>query len=90
MKIELSYKWSDLDKEHQFGLVTTGDAQAYIQWIWYYLEVFLGTDRRYTLYPFSLTSDWQKGKVLKSYKFHTDAERQAKLIANRINKIVNI
>jgi hypothetical protein len=88
MKIELSYIWSDLDNEHQFGLVSEDVPTVYNQWVWFYLGVFLGMEHKYVLYPFSMLGNWRQGKILKSYKLHTDAERQARLIANRIIKII--
>lgn len=88
MTIELTYRYSDLDKRHEFGLITEGDNEICIRWIWYYLGVYLGADCKYKLYPFSMV-DAFGGKVLKSYKYSHSADQQAKLIANRINKIIN-
>ena len=86
MKIELSYVYSNLDKRQEFGLVTQGYNETYIRWIWYYLGVFLGDNYKFKLYPFSMASTMWKGRVLKSYKYHTHAKKQALLIANKINR----
>lgn len=88
MVIELSYRYSDLDKRQEFGLVTEGHNETYIRWLWFFLGTYLGPYSGFQLYPFSQTGAW-KGRVLKSYKYHTDARKQALLIANRIHKIVN-
>jgi hypothetical protein len=89
MKIILTYEYSHLDNNHQFGLEFK-DAEycdVYIYWIWFYLGSLLseivnhGHDIR--LYPF------ESGNVIKEYKFCNNAERQAKLIANRILKLKN-
>ncbi len=78
MKIELSYQYSELDKNHQFGLVLEDEYyQPYFRWVYFYLGKYLSDNVR--LYPFNV------GKVLKNYKWCNDAEKQAKLIANKIN-----
>jgi len=78
MKIELSYKYSNLDNEPQFGLVIEGVPETYARWIFFYIGRNLNI--KPTIYPFNI------GKVLYSYKFCNNAERQALLIVNRIKK----
>jgi len=81
MTIELSYKYSELDKCHQFG-IEFKDLQGweiYARWVFFYLGVNFG--KRHRLYPYNV------GKVIKEYKNCNDAERQAKLLYNRITKI---
>ncbi len=79
MKIELSYKYSDLDKEPQFGLVIEGVKEVYARWIYFYIGVHIGTKKQ-TIYPF------KRGRILYSYKYLNDAERQGLLIVNKIKK----
>lgn len=83
MTIRLTYKYSNLDKEHKFGLTfMQGEAyEAYIRWVWFYLGERLA-NRKFALYPFDLND----GKILKEYQFYNDAEKQAKFIANKILK----
>lgn len=84
MKIELSYKYSELDNRNEYGLVLEGENyEMYFRWVYFYIGMFL--NKKVTLYPFTLKK--HKGRLLKSYKFLNDAERQARLIANRIIKI---
>jgi hypothetical protein len=84
MKIELSYKYSQLDKEPQFGLMCEAESiwdEAYIRWIYFYLGEFFG-GKRPRIYPFTIN----EGRILKNYKMCNDAKRQARLIFNKINK----
>ena len=81
MTIQLSYKYSDLDEDHQFGLEFIGATkydEIYIRWVYFYLG--LHTTKKPSLYPF------KNGTLYKTYKHCNDAERQAKLILNAINK----
>jgi hypothetical protein len=79
IKIELSYQYSDLDKEKQYGIVIEGLNEDYSRWIFYFLGCRFG--QRINLYPFKI------GKTVKDYKYCSDAERQANLIANKIIKL---
>lgn len=83
MKIEIYHKYSELDKEPQFGIEIIDEANqcdAYINWIWFYLGVYLGKNRP-TIYPYK---PWNWNRKSKSYKNLNNAERQARLIANYI------
>lgn len=85
MTFELSYRYSHLDNEHQFGIVVNNNTdEVYVRWIFFHLGAFKKL-HEITIYPFSLVKDF-KGKVLREYKFCNDAERQAKMIAKRIIK----
>jgi len=89
MEIEVSYRYSKLDNEKQFGIKILDEReihQVYIRWVYYYLGAFLGIKSGIRIYPFSLKDDVFKGKVLKKYKYCNDAKRQAKLIFNKIIK----
>lgn len=82
MTVEISYKYSDLDKEPQFGLVfkDTFHCEDYIRWVWFYLGGLL--DRKgYTIYPYHFSS-----KIIKKYKYCNNAKRQAMLISNAIKR----
>lgn len=84
MEVIVSYKYSTLDNEPQFGLEFTEDNEnlkIYIRWVYYYLGVHLGI-AKFPIYSFTI----RDGKVIKRYKFCNDAKRQAKLIANIIHK----
>jgi len=84
MTIELSYRYSKLDKTHCFGLVfnATENYETYIRWVWYYLgQQLVKKPRNVRIYPFNYN-----GKVLKNYKFCNDAQRQAVLLSNAIKR----
>lgn len=83
IKIELYYEYSSIDRRHCFGIVTENLNNStfnknYIQWIWFHIGVNLQY-KNTRIYPYKV------GKLLYSYKFCNNAERQAKLIVNRIN-----
>lgn len=83
MKVRLTYKYSELDKEHQFGLTFTEYSEVYemyVRWIYFHLGRLLGNDK-ITIYQFD------SGKVVKEYKYCNDAERQASLVFNKIKSI---
>jgi hypothetical protein len=82
MKIELSYEYSELDKEPQFGLVIESVQEDYARWIYFYLGRHLGIKE-----PAIFT--YKIGEVLYDYKYLNDAEKQGLLIANKIVKQLN-
>jgi hypothetical protein len=89
---EITYKYSDLDKEHQFGISFAKDLQnwtTYNQWVWFYLgELFAGKKPRF--YGCSLQNlGIGKVKILKTYQYCNDAKRQAKLIHGCIIRKLN-
>lgn len=87
MTVEIYYKYSELDKEPQFGLVILDENYThkhYVNCIWYYLGYFLEGKNKPAIYPF-VPWGWE-GVKPKIYKDCNNAERQAKLIANYINK----
>jgi hypothetical protein len=88
MTIKLTYLKTGVDKVPQFGITFKEDDnyKAYIRWVYFYLGIYLGRkNSTYFLYPFDLN-----GRVLKEYKFCNDAERQAKLIANKIKSKLSV
>jgi len=82
MKIELSYKYSELDKQHQFGLVIDGVQENYSRWVYFYLGKHLGI-KEPSIFPYKV------GEVLYDYKYLNNAEKQGSLIANKIVKQLN-
>ena len=91
MKIILSYQYSTLDKCHQFGLecTETSGYETYIRWTWFHLGEKMA-DLKINKKPYDiLLFPFKCGKILKTYAFCNSAERQAKLIANRILKLKN-
>ncbi len=85
MKVKLSYRYSELDKEHQFGVTLEENNKEHYQnmyqWLWFYLGAYLGKDRKVRIYPFALD------KTLKGYNYN-DAKKIAGWICNRIEKKV--
>lgn len=81
MKIEISHKYSNLDRELQFGLVIEGTNEIYIRWVYFYMGKYWNSEALHP-YPFHVN------KVKKRYKGCNDAERQAKMIVVYINKII--
>jgi len=80
LQIDVYHQYSNLDKEHQFGLVFRNEENyaTYIRWIYFYLGKFLKDG--IGLYPYSV------GKKIKTYQYCNDAIRQSKLISDLINK----
>ena len=86
MTIQLSYKYSTLDKVNQFGINIIGCDSAfeiiYIRWVYFFLGSAFANDKSFELQPYEV----YKGKILKEYKFCNSSQRQAKLIINKILK----
>jgi len=78
MEAKLYYRWSRLDKCHEFALITPH------KWIWYYLGAAMGKKQVY-LYPFLPVKYGGKTdfKLLKHYK-NDDSEETGRAIAKRI------
>lgn len=85
--MKLYYKYSELDREHQFGLVENEtDGKAFPFWILFYLgswcefaKLCMGCD--FTLYPYVP----QNSKLIRNYTTN-DGEKQAKYIFKQIKK----
>ena len=84
MKIELSYNYSTLYERHEFGLISEGVEEQYYRWVWYYLGSIFGNDKRLYLRPWETSFS----KIIGKYKAYVSSEKQAQLIANKINKII--
>ena len=85
MTINLSYKYSDLDKQHQFGLDFTNFhfGETYIRWVWYYFgQEMINKKGNVIIYPYIAS----KSKIYKRYKYCNDAKRQAALLRRAILK----
>ena len=83
MQIRLTYSFSLLDNEHQFGIEFIDDQpyhNLYIRWVFFYLGMYL-EKKKIPIYPYSIGI-----KTFKQYKNCNDAKRQAMLIVNAINK----
>jgi|688.fasta_scaffold368256_5 hypothetical protein len=86
---EITYKYSDLDKEHQFGIEQIRNAPIYNAWVWFYLgELFAGSKPQ--IYPYKLMAHgFEKVKILKAYQFANNAKKQAQLIHGCIIRKLN-
>jgi len=87
MTIELSYRYSELDKIFCFGLVFNDhqNSETYIRWVWFYLgQELIKVPNNFRLYPYNYDS-----KVLKNYKYLNDAKRQAIVLANAMKRKLN-
>jgi hypothetical protein len=83
----ITYVYSNLDKEPQFGLETNNENEVYNRWVYFYLGELFGGNKP-TIYQFELTEMVFRQKIRKkTYKYCNDAKRQAKLIYNYIIKI---
>lgn len=83
MTIEVSYRFSHLDKTHCFGIVVhdAENWETYVRWVWYHMGEKMGkVPKNFRLYPYNYES-----KILKTYKNCNDAERQATLLVNKIH-----
>lgn len=90
MKIELTYEWSELDKHHSFGIVfleSIPSNEIYIRWVYYYLGTMF-KDKRPVMYPFSLLGN-KNGILIKEYKDCNNAERQAKLLFDKMKSTLH-
>lgn len=87
MTIELSYRYSDLDKTFCFGLVFNDhqNSENYIRWVWFYLgQELIKAPDNFRLHPYNYDS-----KVLKNYKYLNDAKRQAIVLAKAMKRKID-
>lgn len=88
MEIQLTYRFSHLDKEKQIGILSLNDENyaTYMKWVWFHLGRMIG-DLNYHIYPYSLIP-FGGGKIVYTYKFCNDARRQAEMLATKICKVL--
>jgi len=85
-KVDFYHRYSDLDNHHEFGIVDTGCGDAYFIWVFFYLGVYFG-EKGKSIYMFPFKPyNWEK--PVKTYNIN-GADKVAKLIYNRIQKILN-
>ena len=86
LQIKLYHQYSELDKEHQFGVVTESNEywNSYINWIWFYMGKKLGS-KNYAIYPCSIGD----AKPKRIYKNCNNAIKQANLLVNAMDSILN-
>ena len=84
MKIHFYYRWSDLDHEHQFGVVPDREYSVYFSWVMFHLgyEFAKADMSNIRLYPYRL---YDQQKPEKTYTTN-GADKVAKLIFKRIKK----
>ena len=96
MKAEVTYRYNELDKQHEFGLLFFFEGYAhlaYINWIWFHMgsrmyEVKTDMKRdknEFIIYPYSLKT-FTGSKIIGKYNFNEKSERLANLISNKIIK----
>lgn len=89
MEIQLTYRYSHLDKEKQIGILFKDGAENYTtynNWVWFHLGSMIG-DLNCNIYPYSLIG-FKGGKIVYTYKYCNDAKRQAEMLANKIRKVL--
>ena len=84
MKVQLYYRWTDLDKEYNFYIDYDKKEPIYL-WLWFYLGKLI-KERNFRLYPWK-PGPWHNAKIYKQYNL-SDAQKTATLIVNAINKKV--
>ena len=82
MTIKLFYRYSQLDKKHQYQIVA--ELSYFTQWVWFYLGRLTPEEWIFQIYSYEMTWDIQN-KLLKEYK-QTDARKVAWFILRRIIK----
>jgi hypothetical protein len=85
MKIYFYHKYSDLDNRHEFGVVPEYNENTYFAWVFFHLgQELQKIGLEVYLFPYKVYS-WEKPVAI--YKIN-GADKVAKLIANRIKKIL--
>lgn len=84
--IKLYYKYSTLDKQHQFGIISDNPDDSIYLWVFYHIGELMGSNKlkqgkEWNIYPYN----WAGTKLIGEYKPH-DAIIIAKLIFNKIHK----
>jgi hypothetical protein len=91
MSVEIHYRYCELDKKHEYGVVAPFNSSTvylnyWTYWLWYYIGHFTkGKHRRPTIIPFANSWD-EKSKLIKEYTDIRSAEVCAKRITNFIQK----
>ncbi len=92
--IEIYYRWSELDKKHEYGIIAPYNLlEVYLTywtyWFWYYIGAETkGKHRNPTIIPFANTWD-KETKLIKTYIDLRDSETCAKRAVKFINKHYN-
>lgn len=83
--IHLYYRYCELDKTHDYSVISTEEINYWYCWVWFYLGNFMEGKQYYCrkrLYPYKVYGH----KLLKKYKTSRNAEEMAELIFNAIKK----
>ena len=82
MRLQLFYRYSVLDKQHQYQVV--GSETIWTQWVWFHMGRLIPKNAKYSLYPYEM-SFVDNNQLLKEYDGNS-ARIVAGWIVNRINK----
>jgi hypothetical protein len=81
MQVDLYYKYSTIDKQHEFSI--SCEDESFLAWIFYHLGALSAKEKKWWryIYPYRLNYH----RHVKTYKIG-NAETVARLIYNRIEK----
>lgn len=86
-EIEIYYKWSDLDKAHQYFLVCKFSEHRYgnywINWLWFKLGQQFPTGLPFRLFPFK---GYDSTRLIAQYKNPNNADKAVKAIQKHFSK----
>ena len=80
-KIILFYRYSKLDKRHEYQLEHIIDVQN--QWVWFYLGKYLHLRKKERLLPYH--TDWARTRKLGTYRINS-SQKRAECIIRAIKK----
>jgi hypothetical protein len=78
--IELTHTWSELDQQHQFGIVLTGEETTSFNWVWFHLGR-LTKEKPMNIYPYGI------GVLVANFNLMEGQKTAGQLYASMVNVI---
>jgi hypothetical protein len=79
-KVQITYSYSKLDKQHQYGIFTNFLSPTYENWVWFGIGQVINTKPKFVIYPYQI-----EGKTI--YSPNTDMSRtSADVLGRKIAK----
>lgn len=80
--VQITYSYSELDKQHQYGIFVNFIYTTYENWIWFGIGQVINTKPKFVIYPYPI-----KGKIIYSVNIDmtkTSADVLGRKIAKKI------
>lgn len=90
-EIEIYYRWNNIDKIHEYSVVTKFRSEVYgnywVLYLWFRIGQLFHKKLPFELFAYKM--EWADQKLIKKYKSTDSADRVPMVIFNHFKKVKN-